>query len=291
MVVMSRRRVFLLALVAFLLIPAAALAGTLFSDVTDGTTHFKGIEFMKSSGVTIGCGDGTTYCPKDPVLREQMATFMYRLSGNDPATPPSVNADKLDGKDSTAFLGKTEKAADSDLLDGLDSTAFLGKTEKAADSDKLDGFSSENLVPFFIFKVDGSITDNVASGDRVCITDPFTPTSNMLAIFDAGASAEADTTDGSLWVRIGVTTDAGATWSNVSGRVSPEDFVTATSDGAVSYMDDMDLVAGTTYQFAVRPNGGTYDAVRCQLRVTLSPQIGAGVLGADLAGAGAVDNG
>ncbi|MDF1598078.1 MAG: hypothetical protein P1T08_18565 [Acidimicrobiia bacterium] len=96
---MSRRRVFLLALVAFLLIPAAALAGTLFSDVTDGSTHFKGIEFMKSSGVTLGCGDGTTYCPKDPVLREQMATFMYRLSGNDPATPPSVNADKVDGKD------------------------------------------------------------------------------------------------------------------------------------------------------------------------------------------------
>ncbi|MDF1597147.1 MAG: hypothetical protein P1T08_13795 [Acidimicrobiia bacterium] len=130
---MSRRRVFLLALVAFLLIPAAALAGTLFSDVTDGRTHFKGIEFVKSSGVALGCGDGTTYCPKDPVLREQMATFMYRLSGNDPATPPSVNADKLDGKDSTAFLqdataflGKTEKAADSDLLDGKDSTEFAG---------------------------------------------------------------------------------------------------------------------------------------------------------------------
>lgn len=98
MVVMSRRRVFLLALVAFLLIPAAAFAGSLFTDVDDGNAHFKGIEFLKNSGVSIGCGDGTTFCPDDPVTRAQMGTFMYRLSGTDPGTPPSVNADKVDGK-------------------------------------------------------------------------------------------------------------------------------------------------------------------------------------------------
>jgi hypothetical protein len=34
------------------------------------------------------------------------------------------NSDKLDGKDSTDFLGATGKAADADKLDGLDSTAF-----------------------------------------------------------------------------------------------------------------------------------------------------------------------
>jgi len=36
----------------------------------------------------------------------------------------NLNADKLDGKDSTAFLGATAKAADSDQLDGIDSTQF-----------------------------------------------------------------------------------------------------------------------------------------------------------------------
>jgi len=36
-----------------------------------------------------------------------------------------LNADTLDGKDSTAFLGATAKATDSELLDGLDSTAFV----------------------------------------------------------------------------------------------------------------------------------------------------------------------
>ena len=34
----------------------------------------------------------------------------------------NLNADKVDGKDSTAFLGKTEKAADAELLDGKDAS-------------------------------------------------------------------------------------------------------------------------------------------------------------------------
>jgi hypothetical protein len=37
----------------------------------------------------------------------------------------NLNADKLDGLDSTSFLPKTGKAADSNKLDGQDSTAFL----------------------------------------------------------------------------------------------------------------------------------------------------------------------
>jgi hypothetical protein len=35
-----------------------------------------------------------------------------------------IDADTVDGKDSTAFLGKAEKAADSDKLDGIDSSNF-----------------------------------------------------------------------------------------------------------------------------------------------------------------------
>jgi len=39
------------------------------------------------------------------------------------------------------------KVADSDKLDGQDSSAFLGANQKAADSDKLDGLDSTNLLP------------------------------------------------------------------------------------------------------------------------------------------------
>jgi hypothetical protein len=37
----------------------------------------------------------------------------------------NLNADKLDGFDSTGFLGRFAQAADSDTLDGIDSTGFL----------------------------------------------------------------------------------------------------------------------------------------------------------------------
>jgi hypothetical protein len=61
----------------------------------------------------------------------------------------SADADTLDGKDSTDFLGATAKAADADLLDGKNSTDFVGANAKASDSDsdsdKLDGFDSEQL--------------------------------------------------------------------------------------------------------------------------------------------------
>jgi hypothetical protein len=40
----------------------------------------------------------------------------------------NLNADRLDGQDSSAFLGADQKAVDSELLDGQDSTDFLAAT-------------------------------------------------------------------------------------------------------------------------------------------------------------------
>src|SRR6266545_5227601 len=54
----------------------------------------------------------------------------------------NLNADQLDGKDSTAFYGAGSKVANADKLDGQDAVAFLGATAKATDADKLDGKDS-----------------------------------------------------------------------------------------------------------------------------------------------------
>jgi hypothetical protein len=71
--------------------------------------------------------------------------------GNPPLTVNSetvvdhLNADKVDGKDSTAFVSATNgKAPDSELLDGIDSTKFaqVDADGKVANSDKLDGMDS-----------------------------------------------------------------------------------------------------------------------------------------------------
>ncbi len=54
----------------------------------------------------------------------------------------NLNADQLDGKDSTGFYAGGSKVANADKLDGFDSTYFLPATGTAADSDKLDGIDS-----------------------------------------------------------------------------------------------------------------------------------------------------
>jgi hypothetical protein len=62
-------------------------------------------------------------------------------------TATNLSADKVDGKDSTAFVSATNgKAPDSELLDGKDSPEFLGASAKAADSDKLDGKDSTDFA-------------------------------------------------------------------------------------------------------------------------------------------------
>lgn len=81
---------------ALLSVPAAAIATHVFTDVPDGYSHAPGIHYVADTGITLGCSSDE-YCPSDPLTRAQMGTFLFRASGNDPATPPSVNADRLRG--------------------------------------------------------------------------------------------------------------------------------------------------------------------------------------------------
>ena len=49
-----------------------------FEDVQPGDTHAVAIEALAETGVTRGC-DSTRYCPQDPVLRGQLASFVQRV--------------------------------------------------------------------------------------------------------------------------------------------------------------------------------------------------------------------
>ena len=42
---------------------------------------FQYIEALKASGITGGCGDGSNFCPDQPVLRKQMAVFLAKALG------------------------------------------------------------------------------------------------------------------------------------------------------------------------------------------------------------------
>ena len=113
----SRRTVFTVLFALSVAVPATALATHTFADVSDENVHAPGIEWVAESGVTAGCGDGTTYCPEDPVTRAQMATFMHRLSGNADGVEPSVaaassrSADSLNGMNQEELFDLVSAAA------------------------------------------------------------------------------------------------------------------------------------------------------------------------------------
>src|SRR5687767_11127005 len=98
------RRLLVVALTTAVVAPTAAYATHVFDDVEDDFTHAPGIEYVAEKGITTGC-DANNYCPNNPLTRGQMATFLFRSSGNDPDTAPSVNADMVDGLDSTELVG------------------------------------------------------------------------------------------------------------------------------------------------------------------------------------------
>ena len=52
-----------------------------FSDVPEGAWYASDVAKLAASGITVGCGDGTRFCPSDPTTRAQMATFLFRAQG------------------------------------------------------------------------------------------------------------------------------------------------------------------------------------------------------------------
>ena len=81
----------------------AAVASHQFGDVITDNPYHADIDALADAGVTTGCGGGN-FCPSGLVTREQMAAFMNRLGALAPGKTPVVNATKLDGLDSTAFV-------------------------------------------------------------------------------------------------------------------------------------------------------------------------------------------
>jgi hypothetical protein len=100
-----RRRVVAvaIALAAPILAPAVALAVISFSDVPPSHYFYADVQAIAEKGVTLGCGNGK-FCPDRYVTRGQMAAFLNRLGALAPDKTPVVNADKVDGLDSTALL-------------------------------------------------------------------------------------------------------------------------------------------------------------------------------------------
>lgn len=89
--------------VAALAFPLGVLATHQFADVPTGASYHDDVQALVEAGVTTGCGGGN-YCPNNNVTRGQMAQFLNRLGNLDGNSNPSVDADLIDGLDSSAFV-------------------------------------------------------------------------------------------------------------------------------------------------------------------------------------------
>ena len=77
----------------------------MFSDVPDDAWYANDVARLAASGITVGCRDGTTFCPGRDTTRAQMATFLYRAENRgdpdeeaEPATPiPAGLTSEMDG--------------------------------------------------------------------------------------------------------------------------------------------------------------------------------------------------
>lgn len=72
------------AVVSVLAVPLAVAASDAFTNVPDSNVHHDNIGWLKDADVTRGCNPpaNTEFCPDQPVLRQQMASFMRRLAEN-----------------------------------------------------------------------------------------------------------------------------------------------------------------------------------------------------------------
>ena len=96
-------------LVVALVIPAAALGGSEFSDVPSSHKFHDDIQAIANAGITSGCG-GSNYCPNGLVTRGQMAAFLNRLGALGDGTSPKVNADRVDGYHANQLVRAAEMA-------------------------------------------------------------------------------------------------------------------------------------------------------------------------------------
>ena len=67
-----------------------------FGDVPGDAWYAADVARLAASRITLGCGDGTRFCPEDSVTRAQMATFLYRARSV-PAPLETVDYNQING--------------------------------------------------------------------------------------------------------------------------------------------------------------------------------------------------
>ncbi|MEA3501526.1 MAG: cell wall-binding repeat-containing protein [Actinomycetota bacterium] len=185
--------------------------------------------------------------------------------------PATIDADTLDGKDSSAFLTKAGKAADSDKLDGKDSSAFL--TKASYDKDK-DGVVDSAEVKIRYSDQDFSLDMGATIPGQVrCVTSLVAFDGATTVVASGGLSLEplGPNTD-YIFGYVKYTKDGGATWHKLNGD-GVEDAPEGSGRDAAVPIDAVETLGAGSFMFAIHPmgvnfQGGDDYSGYCELTIT-----------------------
>jgi S-layer homology domain len=98
--------------------------GQVFSDVPANSFAAAWIERLAAEGITAGCGNGTKFCPSDPVTRAQMAAFLLKTEHGSSWTPPPATGEFNDVPVSNPFAPWVEALKDEGVTAGCGGGAY-----------------------------------------------------------------------------------------------------------------------------------------------------------------------
>ncbi len=132
----------------------AVVPAPTFADVPSSHRFAEAITWMAAQGISLGCGDGTNFCPDDPVSRGQVASFFARAlgltggAGDDLFTDDDGSAHE-DNIDAIATAGITVGCAAGRYCPGDDVTrgqfaSLLVRATSMTGGETSDRFSDDN---------------------------------------------------------------------------------------------------------------------------------------------------
>ena len=173
--------------------PAPAVQGA-FTDIDAGDWYAEAADWAAETGISGGVGGGR-FAPKEPVLRQDLAVFFWRLAGSPAAAEPSGFSDE--SAVSAYALDAVRWASAAGILNGMGDGSFAPR-----------GSATRAQLAAILMRLDRS---DLLGLDRVDTVDALYAPSGIVMEED-GALLVADTYYKRIWrIRDGVITSfAGA---------------------------------------------------------------------------------
>ena len=110
----------------------AAQTSQLFGDVPRGHYAYEAIEWAVENGITVGCGDGTNFCPTKTLNRAQMVTFLKRYHDKFGTDAPTSSS----GSNDDSEVETTIRGGGSDFTRSVRLTSGWWEVEFDVDDDR-----------------------------------------------------------------------------------------------------------------------------------------------------------